>query len=126
MTYLLDTHALVWAITIPEELPTRVRDIIAAGEVKASVVSYWELVLKKGRQTAPVREPALWWDRYITRPAVEVLPVRASHVDRLDALPEMHRDPFDRMLVAQAIAEDCALVSRDGMLTRYDVPVIWE
>ena len=45
---------------------------------------------------------------------------------QLDGLPEVHRDPFDRMLVAQALAEECALVSRDGMLARYDVPVVWE
>ena len=98
--YLLDTHVLVWAVTVPEELPPRVREILAAGEVKASVVSYWEVVLKKGRQTAPVLRPAVWWDRYFTRLAVEVLPVRVAHVDRLAALPELHRDPFDRMLVA--------------------------
>lgn len=124
--YLLDTHTLVWAVTAPEELPARVREILASGEVKASVVSYWELALKKGRQTAPVLEPAAWWERYITRPAVEVLPVRVAHVDRLDALPGFHKDPFDRMLVAQALAESCALVSRDEILARYGLPVVWE
>jgi len=48
------------------------------------------------------------------------------HVDRFDALPEWHRDPFDRMLVAQSLAENCSLVSRDGILARYDIPVVWE
>jgi PIN domain nuclease of toxin-antitoxin system len=124
--HLLDTHALVWAISAPEQLPPRVREILAAGAVTASVVSYWELVLKKGRETAPLLEPKAWWDRYITRPAIEVLPVRVAHVDRLDSLPELHRDPFDRMLVAQALAEGCTLVSRDGMLARYGLPVVWE
>ena len=124
--YLLDTHALVWAITIPEELPARVRQILAAREVTASVVSYWELVLKKGRHVAPVLHPAGWWDRYITRAAVEVLPVRVAHVDQLDALPEWHRDPFDRMLVAQALAENCTLVSRDAVFTRYGARVVWK
>jgi PIN domain nuclease of toxin-antitoxin system len=124
--YLLDTHVLVWGVTLPEELPSRVREILAAGVIKASVVSYWELALKKGRPSAAVVEPAAWWDRYITRSAVEVLPVRVAHVDRLDTLPEVHRDPFDRMLVAQALAEGCALVSRDGVLARYNVPVVWE
>lgn len=123
--YLLDTHALVWAITAPEELPVRVREILAAEQVRVSVVSYWELILKKGRQNAPVLHPAAWWDRYVTRPAIEVLPVRVAHIDRLDTLPEWHRDPFDRMLVAQALAEDCALVSRDGMLARYGASVVW-
>jgi len=123
--HLLDTHALVWGITIPEELPQRVRDILAEGEVIASVVSYWELALKKGRQTALVLDPKDWWSRYITRPAVEVLPVRVTHVDQLDSLPDWHRDPFDRMLIAQALAEGYTLVSRDSAFTRYGVQVVW-
>ncbi len=124
--YLLDTHVLVWAVTAPEDLPSRVREILATEAVIASVVSYWELALKKGRQNAPISHPAVWWDRYITRNAVEVLPVRVAHVDRLDALPGWHRDPFDRMLVAQALAERCTLVSADGVLARYGAPVVWE
>lgn len=124
--YLLDTHTLVRAVTAPEKLPKRVRNILATGEVTASVISYWELVLKKGRQTAPVLQPAAWWHRYITRSAVEVLPVRVAHIDQLDALPEWHRDPFDRMLVAQALVESYTLISRDTILARYGAPVIWK
>jgi PIN domain nuclease of toxin-antitoxin system len=124
--YLLDTHALVWGVTVPEQLPARVRDILSAGEVTASMVSYWELMLKKGRQNALVLEPKAWWDRYITRPAVEVLPVRVAHIDQLDILPELHRDPFDRILVAQALAEGLTLATKDTILARYGAPVVWE
>src|SRR5262245_9563217 len=124
--YLLDTHALVWGVTVPEQLPVRVRDILAAGEVTASVISYWQLILKKGRQTALVVGPKAWWDRYITRTAIEVLPVRVAHLDHLDTLPELHRDPFDRMLVAQALAEDYTVISRDRVLARYGASVVWE
>jgi PIN domain nuclease of toxin-antitoxin system len=124
--YLLDTHTLVWAITVPEQLPSRVRDIVSAGEVTASVVSYWELVLKKGRKTALVLEPKAWWERYITRHSVKVLPVRVAHIDKLDGLAEWHRDPFDRILVAQALTENCTLVSRDGVLGQYGAAVVWE
>jgi PIN domain nuclease of toxin-antitoxin system len=124
--HLLDTHTLVWAITVPEQLPSRVRQILSAGEVTASVVSYWELVLKKGRKTALVLEPKAWWERYITRLSVQVLPVRVSHIDKLDSLAEWHRDPFDRILVAQALAENCTLVSRDAVLGEYGAPLLWE
>jgi PIN domain nuclease of toxin-antitoxin system len=124
--YLLDTHALVWGITVPEQLPTHVREILAAGEVKASVVSYWELMLKKGRPNALVLHPVDWWERYVTRASVEVLPIRVTRVDRLDGLADWHRDPFDRMLVAQALAEECTIISRDGVLARYGTPVLWE
>lgn len=123
--YLLDTHALVWGVIAPEQLPERVRQILASGEVQTSVVSYWELMLKKGRQNTPVVDPIGWWHQYVTRTSMEVLPVRVAHVDRLDQLAAWHRDPFDRMLVAQALAENCTLVSRDTMLARYGVPVVW-
>ena len=124
--YLLDTHALVWGVTAPERLPLRIRDVLAAGQGKASVVSYWELMLKTGRQTALVLDPVRWWERYVTRAAVEVLPVRVAHVDRLDELGNWHRDPFDRMLVAQALAEGLTLASKDATLARYGAPLVWE
>src|SRR3954451_1974554 len=124
--YLLDTHALVWAVAAPEELPAKVRKILATEQITASVVSYWELILKKGRANSPVLDPAAWWHRYITKAAVEVLPVRVAHADRLDTLTELHRDPFDRMLVAQALAEECSLISMDSILAGYGVPVVWK
>jgi PIN domain nuclease of toxin-antitoxin system len=102
--YLLDTHTLVWGVTAPEQLPARVQEILRAEEVKASVVSDWELMLKKGWSNALVIDPMPWWERYVTRSSVEVLPIRVAHVDRLDTLEAIHRDPFDRMLVAQALA----------------------
>jgi PIN domain nuclease of toxin-antitoxin system len=133
---LLDVSArytcIVWAIAAPQQLPAKVRNILASREVTASVVSYWELVLKKGRQTAPVLDPKTWWHRYVMRPAVEVLPERTSHIDQLDVLPVWHRNPFDRMLIAQALAENCTLVSRDdlldryGVLDQYGVPLVWK
>jgi PIN domain nuclease of toxin-antitoxin system len=124
--YLLDTHTLVWGVTAPEQLPLRVRDLLAAGQGKASVVSYWELMLKRGRQTALVIDPVHWWERYVTRASVEVLPVRVAHVNRLDELDDWHRDPFDRMLVAQALAEGLTLASKDALLARYRAPLVWE
>lgn len=124
--YLLDTHTLVWGVTAPEQLPARVQEILRAEEVKASVVSYWELMLKKGRSNALVIDPMPWWERYVTRSSVEVLPIRVAHVDRLDTLAAIHRDPFDRMLVAQALAEECTLVTADATLFRYSVPAVWE
>lgn len=124
--YLLDTHTLVWGISEPDELPRRVHEILASSDVMVSVVSYWELMLKKGRPTALVLDPKAWWARYITQTAVEVLPVRVTHINQLDALPDWHRDPFDRMLIAQAMAEGCTLVSRDRAFARYEVGVVWE
>lgn len=124
--YLLDTHALVWSISAPEKLSRKARRIVESGDVKASVVSYWELILKKSRPRAPVTDPVTWWERYVTRGSVEVLPLRVAHLTELDRLTELHRDPFDRVLLAQAIAENVSLLSRDSALGRYGANVVWD
>lgn len=79
-----------------------------------TVVSLWELIVKKNRKDAPVGEPLAWWARHVSRAEIE-----------LDRLPEIHRDPFDRMLVAQARAEELRLMTADDMLGRYNVETVW-
>jgi PIN domain nuclease of toxin-antitoxin system len=124
--YLLDTHALVWAIGEPERLPAAARAAVQSNQAKVSVASLWEMIVKKNRHTAPVRDPLVWWDKHIAKVGTEVIPIRIPHVAELDRLPEIHRDPFDRILVAQALAENCTLVTRDSTLARYGVPVVWK
>jgi len=92
VAFLLDTHVLVWAVAAAVRLTARVRRVLKA-VIRASVVLYWRITLEKSRLDAPVTHPATWWDRYVTRAAVEVLPVRVVHVDPVDELPEIHRDP---------------------------------
>jgi len=123
--YLLDTHVVVWASSVPELLSPAARDAIETRQIKVSVVSLWELIAKKNRRDAPVREPLAWWDRYITRADVEVLPVRVPHLGSLDSLPDVHRDPFDRMLLAQADFEQLRLVSADRAFSGYQVQTVW-
>jgi PIN domain nuclease of toxin-antitoxin system len=83
-------------------------------------------MLKKSRQTALVVNPVRWCQRYVTRTSVEVVPVRVAHVDRLDELGGYHRDPFDRILVAQALAEGLTLASKNAIRARYGAPLVWE
>lgn len=73
-----------------------------------------------------MRDPLAWWEQHVTRSETEVIPVRVPHLAELDRLPEIHADPFDRMLVAQALAEDCTLISRDEILARYGAPTLWQ
>jgi len=124
--YLLDTHALIWSITSPEKLSRKARRIVESGEVKASAISFWELIVKKSRLRAPVTDPAAWWERYIMRGSVEVLPLRVAHLNELDGLAELHRDPFDRVLIAQALAEKVSLLSCDTALAHYGAKVVWD
>ena len=99
-------------------------EAIESRQIKVSVVSFWELVLKHTRKDAPVRDPIEWWDRYITRSLVETVPIRVQHVVQLNTLPDLHRDPFDRMLIAQASFEGLEIVTADESIARY-VKTIW-
>jgi PIN domain nuclease of toxin-antitoxin system len=121
---LLDTHALLWWITDDRRLSRRERAMIAGGEILVSVVSVWEIEIKRGlgridADTHAILEEVAGTDGF------EWLDMRPSHVAALTDLPALHGDPFDRMLVAQARQERVALITRDKEIRRYPIDVIW-
>ena len=122
MKLLLDTHAWIWWDDgkLP---PPVVRRIQRADQVFVSAVSAWEIAIKAslGKMTARASVADALEDYGFLE-----LPVRAVHADVLRSLPALHRDPFDRMLVAQASSENLAIVSRDAVLSAYKVPVVWD
>ena len=125
MVNLLDTSTLLWILTAPDRLSQPARDIVAAGSSVLSVASYWEVVIKTRKGLLPIPDPVSWWTRTTELFGRRILPIRASHVTALAALPDLHRDPFDRILIAQAVAEGLPLVSSDGQIAAYPVRVIW-
>ncbi len=123
---LLDTHALVWALSAPRRLPTRVAKIVrdAENDVYVSAVGTWEIAIKSalGKIDADVAAMADG-----ARDAdFEELPVTIAHTVHLRTLPSHHRDPFDRLLVAQALVEHLTIVTHDPVIARYSVPVFWD
>jgi PIN domain nuclease of toxin-antitoxin system len=122
---LTDTHTLVWALSNPEALGSEARAALAESPFTASVVNFWELVLKKGKTGALITDPLPWWEKYVIRTGIPVLAIRSDHIRALATLPELHKDPFDRILVAQSLAEGVRLATKDVLLTRYGVPVVW-
>ncbi len=126
MKVLLDTHALIWALFDENRLSKYGRDLIMNPdlEVLASIVSAWEIAIKQGLgKLAPPGDTAL----AINESGFEHLPIRLNHCHAYSQLSHdgRHRDPFDRMLVVQAMAEDAHLLSRDSALDRYGVQRIW-
>ena len=122
---LLDTHTLVWALSDPNSLSRAARGALDGGEFIASVASLWELLIKRRRPGALLADPVPWWERYVVRSGIPVIAIRQPHVAMLGELADHHRDPFDRILVAQAMVEKAALVSKDESLAVYGVRVIW-
>lgn len=128
MDLLLDTHAFLWFIGADPRLSPLAAQRIgdADSRVVVSVVSAWEIAIKIriGKLTLSRRFPDIWLES-IAENELEVLDVTTKHVLALDPLPLHHRDPFDRLLVAQAISEGLQLVSADTALDVYPIQRIW-
>jgi PIN domain nuclease of toxin-antitoxin system len=92
---------------------------IAEGRNFLSVGSYWEVVIKSMKGKLDVGDPRAWWREALDQLAATALPLRPEHVGAVCALPPFHKDPFDRILVAQAMVEGLALVSSDAEIARY-------
>lgn len=122
MTLLLDTHALIWLGFGDPRLPEPLRLRLASEHTYVSEISRCEIVVK---EQARKRALGLDIDALIERAGFHPLPFGNGVHRRLKELPMLHRDPFDRMLVAQALATGLSLVSSDAAIRRYDVPVVW-
>jgi PIN domain nuclease of toxin-antitoxin system len=120
---LLDTHVLLWAVAEPHRLSAGIRSIIENQKYAVSVGSLWELINKKGRRDSPLNDPVLWWDRYVVQPKTPVIPIRSRHVLYLDRLPWRHRDPYDRILIAQSVVEEMPLVTADREIQKYGIDI---
>ena len=126
MKVLTDTHTLVWALTGSEPLGAAAHAALAHSPFTASVANLWELVLKSRKPGALIADPLPWWEKYVVAPRIPTLAIRTRHIQKLARLPELHKDPFDRILVAQALAEGMTLATKDALLARYGAAVIWE
>jgi PIN domain nuclease of toxin-antitoxin system len=126
MKVLIDTHVLLWGLQDEAKLSNRVRDLLPAAEVWISVASIWEIITKV--QVGKLDLPGPVGDYVAAKlraNGVSVLPLTFDHVRRLEQIPLHHRDPFDRILVAQSVAESMPLVTADPQLKKYSVEVIW-
>jgi PIN domain nuclease of toxin-antitoxin system len=121
MNLLLDTHLLLWAAATPERLSDEASSLIQDSENRLyfSAVSIWEIAIKRGLGRADFRvDPALL-RRGLFENGYDELPVTSTHAIEIDRLPVIHKDPFDRMLVAQAASEGLLLLTSDTLVARY-------
>ncbi|MFI5297056.1 MAG: type II toxin-antitoxin system VapC family toxin [Polyangiales bacterium] len=121
MRLLLDTHTFLWwdEGKLPAKVNARIR---AAKTVHVSAASAWEISIKAALGKIQVRGS---FAEAIADYGFDELPIRCAHAELLRALPPLHRDPFDRMLIAQAIVEGMTLVTKDAAMKGYAVPMAW-
>ena len=128
MKYLLDTHAFLWFVSEDSKLSSKARSIIknSNNEVYFSAVSAWELSIKIRLGRLTIEEDL---EPFIIKQLAEnnfsTLSITIFHSIYTSKLPDIHKDPFDRMIVAQAQVEDLSIISKDKNIKKYKVPVIW-
>ncbi len=128
MRLILDTHAFLWFILDEPPLSSTARSLIAdpGNQIDVSPATYWEIAIKIRLDKYKLPEPFQeFMERQIAINRFNILPIEPRHVAPLTILPFHHKDPFDRLLVAQAMVEQIPLVSNDSVLDAYPIRRLW-
>jgi PIN domain nuclease of toxin-antitoxin system len=127
MRTLLDTHAFLWAISGDKRMSKTARDIfVGPSNLALSVASIWEILIKVSTGKMSLPEPvSSYLLKKLAENRIEILPIALSHVFKIESLHMHHRDPFDRILIAQSLEENWPVVSSDPVFKKYPIRVIW-
>lgn len=125
MKFLLDTHVLLWAAGQPDRLPAKARRLLGdpRNELVFSTASLWEIAIKKGLGRDDFQVDARLLRRGLLDNGYGELAVTSAHAVAIDGLPPIHKDPFDRLLVAQSMVEGIILLTADPVMAQYPAPV---
>jgi PIN domain nuclease of toxin-antitoxin system len=127
MKAILDTHAFLWALAGDTRMSRHARDVFAGStDLLLSIASVWEILIKV--QSGKLNFPRPAGPYVLSRLAenrIKSLPISIDHLLALERLPMHHRDPFDRMLIAQSMEEDWPIITADPMFKQYPIRVIW-
>ncbi len=128
MAYLLDTHAFLWFVSGDKQLPESARMIIKNIHESCflSAASLWEITIKYQNKKLELGISLEELFAFADRNQIEIIPINYIHLLQLSKLPAHHNDPFDRLIIAQAISEDLKVISRDTIFKNYMVKQVWD
>ncbi len=127
MTYLIDTQTLLWALEESPRLSRKARSLMVdpANTLMVSIASLWEIAIKVSIGKLDLAQPLREIINKLPEADIAILPVEPQHTLVVECLPLIHRDPFDRMIIAQAMAETFEVISSDEVFPQYPVAVHW-
>lgn len=127
MDLLLDTHAFIWFLNGDGQLNPSLKNIIAdtSNRCLISIASIWEIAIKASLNKLELKGDFNQIAGFLNDNDIDILPITFEHIQRLLQLEYHHRDPFDRIIIAQALTEDLALASRDTAFHEYGVKIVW-
>lgn len=123
---LLDTHTLIWFMFDDSKLSARALSAIKSeNKVYVSVASFWEIAVKQSIGKISITGTIQDIADKCSEVDISILPIEPKHLDNIKDLPDIHKDPFDRLIVSQAITENMVLVTKDAIIPQYGVTTIW-
>jgi len=127
MMYLLDTHTAIWALGDKDKLSERTKSIIDEVSIPlcVSIISAWEIAIKVSVGKLEFFGGSKFFLEKMRHNGIEVLDVKDNHIERLEALPFIHKDPFDRLLISTAVEEGLTIMTVDENIRKYDVAWVW-
>ena len=125
--YLLDTNALLYFLYDSEKLSKRASDIIYHNDEKinVSIVSMWEIAIKSSIGKLEIKSSISKIAETCENEQFDILPIKPFHLDKIERLPAIHGDPFERLIISQAISENLVIITKDGTIPMYNVKVLW-
>ncbi|MBR5965040.1 MAG: type II toxin-antitoxin system VapC family toxin [Treponema sp.] len=124
--FLIDTHALLWYLRDSPEISKTAKEAIDKSDrIFTSIASLWEIAIKRNIGKLDLEFSSVQIERLCIQKEISLLPIKAEHLDKLNDLPKHHKDPFDRLLIAQALAENLCIITRDQTIPQYDIKTLW-
>lgn len=126
MVYLIDTHALIWFLHNDKQLSKNALEVIENSDIVVSIVSLWEVSIKTSLGKLTLAESFNdFFPKQLIINDIGILPIAVSHLHRVNTLNFFHRDPFDRLIIAQSLVEKMPLISKDTEFKAYGVDLVW-
>ncbi len=125
--YLLDTNALLYFLYDSEKLSKEASEVIYHGnnKINVSIVSLWEIAIKSSIGKLEIKSSISKISETCEKEQLDILSIKPFHLDEISKLPPIHADPFDRLIISQAITENLVIITKDGTIPQYNVKVLW-
>ena len=124
--YILDTHTLLWLFDEDENLSSSAKNIILTEDtLYVSIVTFWEIAIKQNIEKLKLEYTPSELITLAEQQAISVLQISPTHLDTIRTLEKIHNDPFDRLIIAQAQCEDMTIITKDSIIPKYKVKILW-
>lgn len=124
--YLMDTCAFLWFLEDSGNLSAKAKDVIQKSEgLYLSVASLWEIAIKKSIHKLAIAKSMIGIEEICHSLRIDILPISAQYLERIQQLPMIHGDPFDRLIIAAALEENLSLITNDSKIMQYDIKLCW-